>query len=266
MHDGRIIRCGVLLLTALITAYLIAPSAYAQTDGQTGDEEKRRWTVRLFYSFPGNWAVRNSRGLVDYLERNGFDYDTPPGNFFGGVDYPQVGTEDASRSFYAAYAIRPDFSVGGLYYDAQQIDVSGFLYEPEQEMSFDIDLQQTMRALAPIALWEPVGVLDIGAGPAFIWGGTAPYEVGAEQRLEAQETSFQRLGAVIFASVGFTVLDRYVYLGLQGQFLYGGTVEIGPYDVEEGFARSSPPETFTLSARKVRIGQLSWGPVIAVNF
>jgi hypothetical protein len=123
-----------------------------------------------------------------------------------------------------------------------------------------------MWTVAPIAVWEPLRFVDLGAGPAFIRGGTAPYERASELRIEAQETSFQRLGAVIFLSLGFTVLDRYLYLGLQGQFLYGGTVEMGPYDADERFAITPPFEEFTVEAREVRIDQLTMGPVIAINF
>jgi hypothetical protein len=252
---------GTLVMT-LFTACLLVPEGWAQED----ETSARRWTLRVFYSLPDNSAAFNSRGLVDFLENNGFGDDAS--NWFtnGVTEYPVVWTENASRSVYAAFAIRPYLSIGGLYYNAQKVGVSGRRYEPEQETSFRITLQQTMWALAPIALWSPIGFVDVGAGPAFIRGGAGPYDMASEQRVEAQETSFQRLGAVIFVSLGFTVLNRTLYLGLQGQYLYGGTVEIGPYDAAESFAIFPPFEVFTLDAQETRIDQLTWGPAIAVNF
>jgi hypothetical protein len=251
-------RHGRLVLTLLLLACLSAPHVRAQGE----EADTRRWTIRTFYSLPDTWAGFNSRGLVDFLETNGFD---DASTFLGRtVDYPSVWTENASWSFYAAYAAQPRLSVGGLYYKAQYVNVGGFRSEPET--SFDIDLEQTMWAVAPFVLWAPVDYVDIGAGPAFIRGGTAPYEVSFEQRIEAQETTFQRLGGVLFVSLGFTVLDRSLYLGLQGQFLYGGTVEMGPYQAKEWTTFTQPLEQLTLETHNVRIDQLTMGPVIAINF
>lgn len=105
-------------------------------------------------------------------------------------------------------------------------------------------------------------MLVLGGGPAFLWGGTAPYDRAPEQRLSRQETTFQRLGAVLFASLGFTVFNRRLYLGLQMQFLYGGTAEIGPFRTEESVLY---PEAITLDAQTVRLDQRTFGPVIALN-
>lgn len=253
-----VVQSGKFLLTFLLSACLYVPSVLAQED-ETGN---LRLSIRAFYSFADNWAEFNSRGLVDYLGVNGFD-DT---GWFS-VDYPFVHTEDPSWSLYATYTIRPHLSIGGLYHKAQTVTVAGWRNEPQQETSFRIDLKQSMWALAPIALWEPVGFADLGVGPAIIWGRTAPYG-GMNRHIEQygeQKSSFQRMGAVFFISIGFNVLDRHLYLGLQGQFLYGGTVEIGPYNAVD-FTIVSPFQEFTLEARDTRLDQLTMGPVIAINF
>lgn len=249
-----------LVLTLLLIAYLGAPNVLAQADG----EGKRRWTVRTFFILPESWTDFNSRGLVSFLENNGFD---DAQSLLGRtLENPVVWTRDGSWCLYAAYALRPRLSVGGLYYKAQDVAVAGLRNEAPQEVAFHIHLDQTMWALAPIAIWKPVTFVNLGVGPAFIRGGTAPYEAASQQRVESQARSFQRLGAVIFISLGFTTFNQYLYLGLQGQFFYGGTVEMGPFEAEEWIAINPPHETFTLEAQNARIDQLTWGPVIAINF
>lgn len=246
-----------LVLTLLLTSHLIAPNALAQTD-ETGE---RQWMLRVFYSLPDNAAEFNSRGLVHFLEENDFG---PRTTIFGyEIDYPVVDTEDAAWSLLAAYSIRPQLRVGGLFYRAQDVEAAGYYAgESSIDLSRNITLQQTMWALAPIALWKPASFVDLGVGPAFIQGGTAPLDAAPEQRVEAQEASFQRLGAVVLVSLGFTILNRRLNLGLQGQFLYGGKVEVGPYHTE---ANSLFPEEITLNVQKTRIDQLTWGPMIGLN-
>jgi hypothetical protein len=74
--------------------------------------------------------------------------------------------------------------------------------------------------------------------------------------LGVREDSFTRLGAVAFASLGFTLFRETLYFGVLGQYLYVGAAEIGPYDLD-----ADPIE-----AGSVRLDQFTLGPVVGVSF
>lgn len=90
------------------------PIVLAQPDAA----EERKWTVRVAYRLADSWADFNSRGLVHFLEANDFDHrESSSGKFFSSdLEYPLIGTEDASWSGLVAYSIRPPLSVGGAFY------------------------------------------------------------------------------------------------------------------------------------------------------
>lgn len=255
---GEIMRKAGLFAITLIAACWAVQDARAQPE----PADAKRWTVLASLSLPDAGASFNSRGLVDFLDANDFGDD---GSFFDeSFEYPYASTEGAAWTLAAAYAVRPRLSAGGFFHRAMDVEVAGQRLAPDPAPSGYITLRQRMWAVAPIVLWKAGRVLLVGGGPAYLRGETAPYRAAAEERVEAQKTSFHRLGAVLFASMGYTTLGGYLYLGVQGQFLYGGKAEIGPFETEESFDFIDP-ERIRLNARKASLNQWTVGPVIALH-
>ena len=75
--------------------------------------------------------------------------------------------------------------------------------------------------------------------------------------MDPQEDTFLRLGAVAFASIGFT-LGRTLYVGVQGQYLYSGEGEVGPFPLES--------DRDALESSSVRFDQVTLGPVVGIRF
>jgi hypothetical protein len=249
-----------LMATVLIGVSLTVSNVLAQPER----EAERRWTIQAYYTLDIG-AGFNSRGLENFLRESDFDADQDVSFFgvdLGRTEHPAIHTEDAAWSVLATYGIQPKLSIGGFVHQTVDVEVAGFYVDAERDVADGITLQQTARAAGPVVLWKVGRVLSVGGGPAFVWGGTAPYQNASAERVAGQETLFWRPGAVGFVSLGFTVLNQHIYLGLQGQFLYAGKAEVGPFLTEESLFYSGGT---TLEKRAVRLSQLTMGPVIALN-
>lgn len=219
-------------LTWLETYEQHQPTQGASTKRQ--ETNTKRWTVRY------SGALEPSgQGFADYLSEQGFD-DTRQG-FLGPIDYPLTDAE-VGTGWSITYAYRPWLRVGGLFYRAPNMNTRGYNSE-----SGSLTLKREMWAVSPVAVWTPTGYAAVGAGPALLRG-SVTFE-------GSQKEPFVRLGAVAFASLGFT-LFRTVHVGVLWQYLYGGETEIGPYDYGEG----------VLEAESVRLDQFTVGPIVEIRF
>jgi hypothetical protein len=242
---------AVLLLAALLITHSTASNANAQLRS-----DQTPWTV-LGYRVALQPALYNTRGLEDVLSANAFD-DSQEFDLVGGtltLEYPQAGTQTGGWSMLAAYAVRPWIRAGGALHRAVTVTADG--YRQELGRAQRVTLQHSMWSFSPIALWRGGRAFLLGGGPAVIRGTTlllASSETGDMNRVD--ESTFLRVGAIVFGSVGYTIIEEHLYVGLQVQFLYGGTPSIGPFD-------SGP---FALSPTDVSVSQLAGGPVVALHF
>ena len=233
------------LLAVLLAGWAV--DAQAQTDTQ----DRKRWTVRYFRMLDAHNEA-NGQGVVDYLDDNGFG-ETRSG-LFGPISYPLTRNAEGGTgwSLTATYAYRPWLQVGGSFHRAMSMNTSGYRSD-----SGRINLNHEMWSVGPVVVWKPANNLAMGAGPALIRGTAtrvdARFLIGEDARAPQEET-FLRVGAVAFASLGFT-LFRTVYVGVQGHYLYSGKAEIGPFTVGDQ----------TLEAGNVRLDQFAVGPVVALN-
>lgn len=240
------IRRSLLALLLTLVGWSVAAHA------QTATQDWKRWTVRYFNAFDAP-SDSNAGGFANYLDARGFGDSSQ--NFLGGgfTDYPLTSDGGGGGwSVLAAYAYRPHLSFGGSFHRGASIAARGF-----RNAGFERPrLGHELWGVAPIALWTPASAVAVGAGPAFIQG-TITFSDGeiSNDPSGGQEQSVMRLGAVAFASLGFTLLSETLYFGVQGQYLYVGNEEVGPYDLRGE----------TIEAGSVRLDQFTFGPLIAVN-
>lgn len=242
---------AALLLAALLATHGAGSSVQAQSRSASAP-----WTV-LGYRVALEPSLYNARGLEDMLSANAFD-DSQEFDLVGGtltLEYPQAGTQTGGWSLLAAYAVRPWIRAGGAVHRAVTVTADGYREEPDRAQR--VTLQHSMWSFSPIALWRGGRAFLIGGGPAVIRGTTTLYTSAlAEDLNQVDESTFLRLGIVVFGSFGYTIIDDQLYVGLHLQFLYGGTPSIGSLD----------SGTFTLSPTSVSVSQLAGGPVIALHF
>lgn len=232
---------------------LLAGCATTAVQAQDDTPDWKRWTVRYFNALDAH-SDSNASGFADYLEERGFG-DSVRG-FLGGVtDYPLTNDGGGGGwSVIAAYAYRPQLKLGGSFFQGANVAALGF--RTTAEGGGRPRIEQKAWAVAPIALWTPVSTLAVGAGPAFVRG-TIRFSDGVFTlgQVGTQEDSFMRLGAVAFASLGSTLFRGMLYIGVQGQYLYVGTEEVGPYDLNGE----------SIEAGSIRLDQFTFGPVVALN-
>ena len=246
------------MLMALLAGY-----ATANVQAQDDAPDWKRWTVRYFSALDvGNGF--NASGIASYLEEN--DFDGREVSFGTTLDYPLTRAEGGTGwSLFAAYAYRPWLKVGASLHHGVTVSASG-LWDRIGSTSRTgrLRISQSMWAMAPIALWTPVSNVVVGAGPAVIRGAITLTDTRAllsvQERMDPQEDTFLRLGAVAFASIGFT-LGRTLYVGVQGQYLYSGEGGVGPFPLEERFF-----DRDALESSSVRFDQVTLGPVVGIRF
>lgn len=250
----------MMIIRTWILTLLLAGGAAPAVQAQGNETDWKRWTVRYYRPLDAMNDF-NAGGLSDFLETNGFGGDSE-GFFDNTLEYPLTRVEGGTGwSLLASYAYRPWLRLGASFHRAVDPVASGLRISPATYGL--VGLRSRMWAAAPVATWTPVSSIAIGAGPALIRG-TATFtdaRITLGERMAPQEESFFRVGAVAFASLGFTILGT-VHLGVQGQYLYGGEAEIGPFTLDE--------ELFDLEvdalAGGVRIDQFTFGPMVAVHF
>ena len=219
--------------------------------------ESRRWSVRATFANPAEGGAAIAR----YLSDEGFGDDRPDYGWFGGEirgydPRPMDRSDFITQTVTMTRDVRPALRLGVRGVIASRSEVDGY-----HQGAGDLRVARTMAAVLPVAEWNR-GAIRVGAGAGMAWGetGETDYvydpEAGLDGDVFLSSQTFVRPAAVAYAGVGGTLFGGHVALGLEAQYVYAGTAEIGPFAVGE----------VTADAGSVRLSQLSLGPVVGVRW
>lgn len=245
----------------LLAVCLLASLTVSNTRAQERSVDVKRWAIWTHVEIPFLTAPFNARGLSQLLEDNAFGQDI---TFLGEpIEYPYREVKRPSWTAEATYQLRPRLRLGGFFHQTTRTHVAGFQSDPRRRDPGEITLDQAMLATGPVIYWNVGREYALGVGLTSVWGSVAPYQVALEERVAEQEITFQRVGAVFILSIGDALLNDYLYVGGRVQYLYVGRVEIGPFETEATPANDGP---YQVAPSKIRLDQLTIGPVVALRF
>lgn len=245
----------------------LAPERWRPVDGAPTAERapadppagERHWAVRSTFSVP----AAGSASIEAYLSDQGFDDDRPRYGWFGGeiLGYsprPIDQSEPITQTLTVVRQVRPNLRLGVRGVLASRSEAEGY-----HQDAGDLRVAQAMAAVLPVAEWSR-GPLRVGAGAGVAWGkaGEIDYAVDPDDRAGSPDIvpvfldsrSYLRPAATAYVGAGGTLFGGRLSLGVEAQWVYAGTVDIGPF--AEG----------TAGPGSIRADDVSVGPVVGVRW
>ncbi len=244
----------ILALAVLPALLLSSPPARAQ-DGAPAAPRVRSWSLELVSGPSLGGPVED---LESAMRNAGFD-DTSPGGWFGGggTTYPQSDTGALSHISYWG-AVRRRLGHGpwqvGIGGGATEFgSVTG--YQRTSASAYDglyLYAGGRVATLAPMAWFEPVPALRLGAGPAIH---RVDLDLGPSGNPAEGTTRSWNAGFVVEAAVTFPV-DTPVFFIALAQYRWAGDATTGPW---QGTTYSGIRVEFPATSLSVSYGFVALG-------